>query len=338
MSRHPIIAASLMLLATLVSAGPVFALASAGIPLNSPIYSYLDKLAGLGLISSGERWSRPCSKAEAARLALEAATNIARQDSAAPAYAMELVTRIRQILARDDENSAAEPDSRLFEISFSSKVLNRYVGDTGVVSYDRPVSQNDLTITHNPSGVYLDIWQSISLTHSGRSTNYGNEIEYLIGWSGEIIGIGADAGIGYFDLITLFNMPEGDVIQPYIEFNKKITAAGQHTLTPYVRAEYGIPAKGNAKELKGLYVHTGLKHGWQITDDISVSQKAALIFDGGAYGADRAWVGAYEVSPSYRVREWLSLDLSGKVVGPFTSVTDGRTTQFIGSAGFSLNY
>jgi hypothetical protein len=229
-STFCIFVAALVLLAGSVLTRPTSALASDSVPLSSPIYDDLDRLAGMGLISTKAKQSRPYSKAEAARMALEAATNFARNDTAAPAFAMELVARVRLLLARD-ENSAAEPGSRLFELSFSSKALNRYVGETGGVSYDRPVSQNDLTITHIPSGVYLDIWQSISVSH-----------------------------------------------------------------------------------------------------------KAAIIFDDGAYGTDRALVGAYETAPSYRIREWLSFDLSGKVVCPFTSVTDGRTTQFIGGAGFSLNY
>ena len=123
------------------------------------------------------------------------------------------------------ESDAAEPGKTLLEINFSTKVLTQYAGDTGVVAYNRPVSQNDLTITLIQSGMYLDIWQSVSLSHPGRSTNYGNEIEYYAGWSGEISGIGVDTGVGYFDLITLFSMPEGDVIQPYFELNKKFDAA-----------------------------------------------------------------------------------------------------------------
>jgi len=236
------------------------------------------------------------------------------------------------------ESIAAVPGRPLFEIIFSTRVLNQYVGDTGVVFYNRPVSQNDLTITHVPSGIYLDFWQSISLSHSGRSTNFGNEIEYYAGWAGEIAGIGVDAGVAYFDLITLFNMPGGDVIQPYIELNKKFDVAEGHTLTPYVRAEYGLPAKGNARELKGLYVHAGLNHDWQMSKDVSVSQKAAIIFDDGAYGADRAWVGAYEISPSHRITDWLSFDLSGKIIGPLTNVTDGRKMELIGGGGFSVNF
>lgn len=80
------------------------------------------------------------------------------------------------------QSDAAEPEKSMFEVNFSTKVLSRYVGDTGVVAYNRPVSQNDLIITHTPSGIYLNIWQSGSLSHPGRSTNYGNEIEYFLGW------------------------------------------------------------------------------------------------------------------------------------------------------------
>jgi hypothetical protein len=338
-SKCFIIIAAILFLAGSVRPGPAFALAStSSVPLGSPTYDYLDSLAGMGLITSDAKDSRPCSMVEVSRLVLEAAKNIALQETASHAFAMELVTRIRQILPHEGEHSDSVPRKPLFEVNLSAKVLNQYVGDTGVVNYNRPVLQNDLTITHVSSGVYLDIWQSISLSRSGVSSNYGNELEYFIGWSGEIFGIGADAGIGYFDLITLFNMPKGDVIQPYIELNKKAELGGHHTLIPYVRVEYGIPAKGNAKEFKGLYVYNGLKHGWQITEYISVNQKAVIIFDDGAYGADRAWVGAYEISSSYRIIEWLAFDLSGKVIAPFTKTTDGRKAQFIGSSGFSVTF
>ncbi|HWU43399.1 MAG TPA: hypothetical protein VN132_08175, partial [Bdellovibrio sp.] len=63
--------------AGLATARESFALSSANIPLDSPIYSYLEKLEGLGLITSDVRGVRPYSKAEAARLVLEAERNMA---------------------------------------------------------------------------------------------------------------------------------------------------------------------------------------------------------------------------------------------------------------------
>ena len=93
-----VIGAALVLM---LHAAPVYALSSANIPLGSPIYDSLEKLAGLGLITSDVKGLRPYSKAEAARLVLEAVKNIAAQDSSAPAFAMQLVARIRELLPRE---------------------------------------------------------------------------------------------------------------------------------------------------------------------------------------------------------------------------------------------
>ncbi len=51
------------------------ALASNNIPLDSPVYHYLDKLAAFGLITSDFKGIRPITRAEAARLLFEAEKN-----------------------------------------------------------------------------------------------------------------------------------------------------------------------------------------------------------------------------------------------------------------------
>lgn len=78
-----------------------WSLSSANIPLDSPIYSYLDKLAGFGLITSDIKGIKPFSKAEAARLVLEAEQHLLEQSNDAPAFALELVTRIRELIPRE---------------------------------------------------------------------------------------------------------------------------------------------------------------------------------------------------------------------------------------------
>ncbi len=230
-----------------------------------------------------------------------------------------------------------EVAEKSFEVSFSSKVFSQYVGDTGTVFYNRAVSQNDLTISHK-SGVYLDVWTSTSLKNAGVATNYGNEVDYTLGWAGEISGVGIDAGVSYWDLVKLFEMPEGDIVQPYLELNKKVELAVGHTLTPSVKAEYGIPAKGNDPLSKGLHVHGALKHGWEISKHFSLNQKAVLTYDDGAYGASRALVGAYEFAPTVKLTSWLSLEGSAKVIGPLSQVDDGRKAEYIFAGGFSTSF
>jgi hypothetical protein len=109
-------------------AAPVHALSSANIPLDSPIYSYLEKLAGMGLISSDVKGLRPYSKAEAARLVLEAQKNLALLDTDGPAFARELIKRIRKSLPREvllREN----PDKRAarYDLNPVSSLRLRYV-------------------------------------------------------------------------------------------------------------------------------------------------------------------------------------------------------------------
>lgn len=101
---------------------------SANIPLSSPIYLYLDKLAGFGLIHRDIKGIKPFSKAEAARLVLEASRNIAAQDTVAPDFAVQLLARVRELLPREvflRENPDKKP--ALFDVNPVAGLRARYV-------------------------------------------------------------------------------------------------------------------------------------------------------------------------------------------------------------------
>lgn len=85
----------------LLHASPSLAVSSANIPLDSPVYLYLEKLAGFGLITNDVKGLKPFSKAEAARLALEAETNLESSASGVPTFARELIDRTRKLLPRE---------------------------------------------------------------------------------------------------------------------------------------------------------------------------------------------------------------------------------------------
>jgi len=103
-------------------------LSSANIPLGSPVYGYLDKLAGMGLITSDVKGLRPYSKAEAARLVLEATRNIALKGTSDPAFARQLVTRIRELIPREVSLAAApEKKPRFIDYNPLAALRARYV-------------------------------------------------------------------------------------------------------------------------------------------------------------------------------------------------------------------
>lgn len=85
----------------LSQAVPCHAFSSSNIPLDSPIYLYLEKLSGFGLISSDIKGIKPFSKAEAARLVLEAENRLSLLKGDASPFATELILRIRKMIPRE---------------------------------------------------------------------------------------------------------------------------------------------------------------------------------------------------------------------------------------------
>lgn len=101
---------------------------SANIPLDSPIYGYLDKLAGFGLISGDIKGIKPFSKGEAARLLLEAEKNLTAGSSDQSGFSAELIGRIRALIPREvslRENPAKKP--LLFDCNPVSSLRLRYI-------------------------------------------------------------------------------------------------------------------------------------------------------------------------------------------------------------------
>lgn len=81
--------------------GSAFAVSSPNIPLDSPIYLYLDKLAGFGLVTRDIKGVRPYSRSEAARLVEEAETRLA--SGGRLPLASDLVDQLKRLLAREME-------------------------------------------------------------------------------------------------------------------------------------------------------------------------------------------------------------------------------------------
>ena len=122
------ISAFAVMLALLFIASPLYAISSANIPLDSPVYSYLDKLAGFGLIATDFKGIKPFSKAEAARLLLEAEKNLAAGGCAHAGFATELTGRLRALIPREI-SLRQNPDRKppMFDYNPISSMRLRYL-------------------------------------------------------------------------------------------------------------------------------------------------------------------------------------------------------------------
>ncbi|MBU5636054.1 capsule assembly Wzi family protein [Geomonas sp. Red69] len=115
-----------------------FALSSPNIPLDSPVYSYLEKLSGFGLISSDVKGIRPLSQAEAARLVKEAEARAAAGGQ--PALAAELLDRLNELLPRELSYYGREDAAPTFDFAPVAAARLRYVYVDGAPrSYFRAV-------------------------------------------------------------------------------------------------------------------------------------------------------------------------------------------------------
>jgi hypothetical protein len=143
-STLPVLVASAFLVLFMTGSGSCSGLASNNIPLDSPIYLYMEKLAGLGLISGDIKGLRPYSKAEAARLVLEAEKNLDIVDGEALSFADSIIKRMHELIPRElslyrepelsqwlDFNPMAHARLRYVYLDGVPRSFERYVSDPG---------------------------------------------------------------------------------------------------------------------------------------------------------------------------------------------------------------
>jgi hypothetical protein len=102
-------------------------LSSSNIPLDSPIYLYLEKLAGMGLVTSDVKGLKPFSRAEASRLVLEAERVSKVHNDATPALGTELIERIREMIPREVSLYGNDSKPQLLDFNPLVSARLRYV-------------------------------------------------------------------------------------------------------------------------------------------------------------------------------------------------------------------
>ncbi len=115
--------------------------ASNNIPLDSPVYEWLDKLAGYGLIKSDVKGIRPFTRAEAARLLLEAEQNLsANPDLSMSSLVTDVLVETHKAVAREVKLYQEPESAPNVDYNLLSSARARYVYADGVPrSYERPV-------------------------------------------------------------------------------------------------------------------------------------------------------------------------------------------------------
>lgn len=225
-----------------------------------------------------------------------------------------------------------------FSVSISSKVWSKYLGATGSIVHNKPVLQTDIFVSL-PKGFYFDIWHSMGLDDKKLSSNFGDEMDLTLGWTGSIgKKFYLDVGIAYYDCYPLLRGKNYDAFAPYVEVGKSIELGrflGTHTLVPFGRLELNLPT-GDVDS--GTYSYAGLKHVWKISEKLSVKQKADFLYDSGSFGATSGLIGRYESGLSWQIFKKMSVEpINIKTRTPITSIPGHKTEVVIGT-GITLYF
>ncbi len=209
-------------------------------------------------------------------------------------------------------------------------VYSKLLMDNGVVFHGGPVIQNELLIVLS-NGLYLDLWHSMGMDGSGLSSGLDDRLAYTVGWRGRMRKYSFDAGVTYMDMAGLLEFPDRDLLLPYLEVGRVVTAkGGNQVFGLYLKIQPGFPANGSYPE-KGFYVGAGLRHSYQAGKKLFLKEEFVLIRDSGAFGFGGGALFKYDVRINRKLFGPLSLDFPMlKFIAPFSGMNDRKMETSIG--------
>lgn len=215
-------------------------------------------------------------------------------------------------------------------VSFRSVVGDKYVCfGSGSLLYNKPVIQSDLFISFN-DGLYVDLWDSKSLNSSWE--NYGNEIDYGLGWSGKIYGFGLDVGVFYYDEPSGLTFDEKDSWNSHIKISRDLRVCTVYgSLDNYMVMPDSEVEGGNLCTL-------GAQKALEVNKLLSAKTYASVAYDDGAYCGDNGLIFHTGGELDWRITKKLTLIVPEvKVYVPLT-VQDARENEIVLYSGFSYQF
>lgn len=224
-----------------------------------------------------------------------------------------------------------------FSPDISVTYWTQYLGSAGGMFYEDPVIQTSITVPL-PNDFYFNFWHSTGFNDSDLSSDYADEIDLTLGWSGAWNEFSLDIGIAYLDIVDVFKFNDQDIIEPYLEARMDLVSNenGKHSLSSFFKTEIYINPFISGGD--GAYLFTGLIHNWKLTGKWAFSQKPYLVFDTGVCRVDSGLLFGYNAGIEYALGEKFSLSpLLFKAVIPLEGSEDKDSEAVLG-ASFSFSF
>ena len=321
------------------------ALASNNIPLDSPVYLYIEKLSGFGLISGDFKGIRPYSGSEAARLLKEAEERL--QSGSYPPLASEFAARLRKLLPREAALRTEPENAPFFDFNPFSNARLRYVYLDGAPrNYARPAGDPggdwifplpQTRIDYNPPRVVQQRGsEGTPLMENNEGTAYGSGSSLDARWSSEVYSGTLLSGL----VEPQFLLSKGD---PLLRLNKGYLKLGGGGVELEIGRDanwLGLGYRGavtltdNAPNLTLVKLSSpepvSWKYLWDFKYDLIFSQLDKTLTD----GVERQpyfYTFKFSMKPSPNVE--FGLNLGRQVGGPGTDLNNGFNATLNGLIG-----
>jgi hypothetical protein len=219
-----------------------------------------------------------------------------------------------------------DPKTDPVKYTLTTMAATKYLGKIGVVAWNKPVNQSELTASWK-NGSFLDLWTS---TGFDKQSNFGDEVDYTVGWAGKHWSMGAT----WIDLSPQLSMHGGDILQSAITFQQSFNIQGQ-SMTAYVEADRLEVTEDPSKNSSSFGL-AGIKfqRPWR---KLSMGSDVSVMKETGIFGSKPVLLKRFIESMSLQVNKTLTLTpVKLYVVTPNRSSGRGISNQV--SSGLTLSF
>lgn len=195
------------------------------------------------------------------------------------------------------------------------------------------VMQNSLTVTHKPSGFFMSLWGSTSVTNRQRG-DFGKELDFKIGWAGKWLGLNLGADFNIISAQPLNKWPAGDVGVASLRVGTRLFGQCKYSAEPYGAVRYSTPLAHGGPG-RGWLAEGGMNHSVRLRGRLTLSGGTGIVMHTQLYGFPSGAHTNFDVSLDWKLTNHLTIKApSGKSMQFLTRSGDGQKTLSNVSVGF----
>jgi len=215
-------------------------------------------------------------------------------------------------------------EEKAISAEFSAKVMSKSIDDNGIPLYGG--ANIDTEVTLSGGSFYASFRYVRGLDGARSPLEYQSQLESYFGWEGEISkNLTLDVGVAYYDYAPFLKDKNANVPSVYAELK-----SSREGIQPFVSVESYQPSSSAYFE-GGTRVLAGVRYSGAIKD-VSLEHSLTGVYEDGAFGYSKAWVGIYSVDFVWGKGARTIILPSLSVYYPF-SKKDGQKTEFVVGIG-----